>query len=130
MSLVSFDRYPTDRQLRNFGLALGVVAGLIAWRMKMTPTGAVILVACTVVALLAPKAFRRPYVVLCIVTWPLGLVVSWVILLLIWCLLVTPLGVLSRLAGRDVLQLRRRNADSYWHSRASTPPIERYFRPW
>ncbi len=51
--------------------------------------------------------------------------VSWVIthvsLALVYFLVVTPLGLLARLMGRDKLELRARNKDTYWHSLRDLP---------
>ncbi len=52
-------------------------------------------------------------------------VVSWLIthvsLALVYFLVVTPLGLLARLIGRDKLELRARNKDTYWHSLRDLP---------
>ena len=53
-------------------------------------------------------------------------VVSWVIthvsLALVYFLVVTPLGLLAWLVGRDKLELRARNKDTYWYSLRDLPP--------
>jgi hypothetical protein len=53
-------------------------------------------------------------------------VVSWVIthvsLGLVYFLVVTPLGLVGRMIGRDKLQLRARHQTTYWHSLARSSP--------
>jgi hypothetical protein len=53
-------------------------------------------------------------------------VVSWVIthvsLGLVYFLVVTPLGLVGRMIGRDKLQLRARHQTTYWHSLAGSSP--------
>ena len=52
-------------------------------------------------------------------------IVSWAIthvsLGLVYFLVVTPLGLVGRLIGRDRLQLRARNKDTYWNSLRDLP---------
>lgn len=50
----------------------------------------------------------------------LGKVVSPIVLGLIFFMLITPVALVTRLAGRDVLRLRKKVASSYWIIR--TPP--------
>ncbi len=51
--------------------------------------------------------------------------VSWVIthisLALVYFLVVTPLGLVARLIGRDKLELRARHKATYWHSLSCSP---------
>ena len=53
-------------------------------------------------------------------------VVSWVIthvsLGLVYFLVVTPLGLVGRMIGRDKLKLRARHQTTYWHSFAGSSP--------
>jgi hypothetical protein len=52
-------------------------------------------------------------------------VVSWLVthvsLALVYFLVVTPLGLVGRLIGRDKLQLRARHRKTYWYSLADLP---------
>jgi hypothetical protein len=62
-------------------------------------------------------------------TLPIGLVVSFVMLGLFYFLLITPLGLVFRLLGRDPLHRRfDPKAETYWveHQPADRP--ERYFQ--
>ena len=53
-------------------------------------------------------------------------VVSWIIthvsLALVYFLVVTPLGLLARLIGRDKLDLRAGQRSTYWYSLTELPP--------
>jgi hypothetical protein len=47
----------------------------------------------------------------------------------VYYLLITPLGLVMRLAGRDKLEMRRdHQATTYWTPRPPTPKVSRYFR--
>lgn len=59
----------------------------------------------------------------------LGLVSNTVALAAIYFLLITPVAVLTRLAGRDELRLRQHNPEhGYWISRREAPPSLKNFR--
>jgi len=54
--------------------------------------------------------------------------VARVVLAVVFVLLVTPLSLVFRLAGKDPLQLKRsRDSTSYWHSSKEPSPLDRQF---
>lgn len=55
-----------------------------------------------------------------------GRINTWLLLSLVFFLLVTPLALLFRLTGRDLLQLRRKHLASYWHRRDGTLPPDMF----
>jgi len=67
-------------------------------------------------ALLAkPRWFRRIYRVWATTNYFIGKVIGRVVLTLFYFLILTPLGLVLRLAGRDLLKLRRLPpGESYW----------------
>lgn len=69
------------------------------------------------------------YVVMTLVAFPIGFVLSHVLMAVIYYLVITPFGVVFRLAGRDVLGRRpdpqRR---SYWHDRGAPRSPASYFK--
>jgi hypothetical protein len=115
----------SDRDLRKFGLvmtgALGVLGGLAAWRGK--GAGIVLLTAAApflALALLAPRLLGPVERAWMAVARVLSVVMTHVILTLFYYLVITPFGVVMRLAGRDPLGLRAARArESFWE------PIER-----
>jgi hypothetical protein len=58
----------------------------------------------------------------------LGKVVSPVVLGAIFYLLLFPIGLIMRLAGRDALRLRKRNLTSYWLDRKQDRPFASSFK--
>jgi Saxitoxin biosynthesis operon protein SxtJ len=62
-----------------------------------------------------PRALKYPYIVWMTMAFALGFVMSQVILTLFFFLLVTPIGLVARLFGKDFLN-RKRNpqATTYW----------------
>ena len=69
------------------------------------------------------------YVVLMVVAWPIGFVISHVFLAVVYYLVMTPIGLVFRLLGRDAIgRSIDRGAKSYWHDRGAPRPAESYFK--
>lgn len=105
--------------LRTFGLvmavALGVLGGLLLWKAR--PAGPYLLAAATVFAALAltlPRVLAPVERVWMAFARVLSTVMTYVVLTLTWVLLVTPIALGMRLAGKDFLALRRRRGQSTW----------------
>ena len=62
------------------------------------------------------------------IAYVLGNVMSRVIVTLIYFLVFTPMGLLGKILGRDKLQLKRPNRDSYWQDISLPAEIEAYER--
>ena len=111
---------------RSFGLLFaGILAAIGLW--PLWRAGDVRIWALALAAALAGVALARPQVLRPATrTWMafgalLHGVVSAVMLTVLFFALFTPLGLLIRLVGRDLLSLRRDpSAATYWHER--TPP--------
>jgi hypothetical protein len=69
------------------------------------------------------------YVVLMLVAWPIGFVLSHVLIALVFYVVITPLALLFRLTGRDAMRRKLdRGAASYWHDRGAQRPASSYFK--
>ena len=81
-------------------------------------------------SLTLPSANRGLYLGLTVITAPVGFVVSFLILAVLFYSVFTPVGLFFRVLGRDPLGLKfERGRSSYWVRRASgRPDPERYFR--
>lgn len=136
MSLIRIDTNPPRRQLNMFGLF---------WLVFFSAVGAVVLargasvgvaIAIWLAALLVPTigwlvpAFMRVvYVTMAFATWPIGLVVSFAILVAVYYLVMTPIGLLMRVFGRDPMSRRFcRQGHTYWVPHRPADSIKRYFR--
>ncbi len=74
------------------------------------------------------KVTRLIYLGLTLITLPIGLTVSFVVLAIFYFLLLTPLAIFFRLTGRDALGLKfKTNAKSYWEKHTGAESVERYF---
>jgi Saxitoxin biosynthesis operon protein SxtJ len=115
----------TNLDLRKFGLMVGgvfaVLGFLFLWRHKahypyfLWP-GAVLVVSGAIL----PRALKWVYIAWMSVAFVLGFVMAHVILTVLFYLVITPIGLLAKLAGKDFLSLKLdRAAKSYWISRES-----------
>ena len=136
MSLVNVNRHPTRRQLNQFGFIwLGFMAlfGVVAWFKFAAPVVAVALWAAALVVPVAgwvfPFFMRLVFVGMSFAAWPIGFVVSHVVLALVYFLVVTPIGLLMRVVGYDPMT-RRATGDgaSRWVPRNGERKAESYFR--
>lgn len=137
MSLIEINWHPGRQELRKFGIAALIASAVIAillcllkglsiqWASVIFAVGCVIFL-CGVAF---PPAARIIYVVLTAATMPIGAAVSFLLLVIFYYLLLTPLGLLFRLIGRDSLCRKfDSTAESYWIARKPPETMERYFR--
>jgi hypothetical protein len=124
--MIAINRHPSRRQLWWFaGLWLplaGATAGrVLLWRAHTPRAAMAVWIAtgvATLAALLNRPVARAFFVFLSYVTFPIGFVVSWTALALLYFVVLTPLGVVMRLGGRDPLCLTRNDRiPSYWRER-------------
>jgi hypothetical protein len=136
MSLIEINLHPSRKELRNFAtialiasaiisLLLYVLKGLaIQWVAIIFAAGFIIFIS----SLVSIKITRIIYLSLILVTFPIGYVVSFILLAAFYFLLLTPLGLFFRLIGRDSLCRKfDLNAKSYWLSRQSPKNLDSYF---
>ncbi len=137
MAIVDVNRNPSRRQLNQFGLIwlafFGAVAGLLWHRLHSLPaSGAVAALAVLVPAVgwAVPAFMRLVFVGMSYLAWPIGFVVSHVLLAAVYYLVLTPIGLAMRLFGHDPMRRRfDREAATYWLERhAAERPARSYFR--
>ncbi len=136
MSLVSVNWNPSDRDLKGFrwaGLIASIIVAVLLYTVKhieiqwcgvIFGVGLVIWLS----GLISLTLTRYIYITLMAVTLPIGLTVSLVLMSVFYYGLITPLGIVFRLMGRDVLCRRfDPEAKSYWIDHEQTQKPERYF---
>ncbi len=145
MALIVIDWNPERRVLRQFGglaaALLGFFGLLVGWRhrffgIQLTPDTAFLVAAIllflgllsALAALLEPSWMRPAYVGLTVLGYPIGYVVSHVVMALIFFGLITPIGLVLRATGRDPLDKGLdRKAETYWVRRGPPAEPSRYF---
>jgi hypothetical protein len=142
--LVELDFNPDPDTLRKFGyIALGGFGllaaaaytevlifsfGLGAARVPVAASLLGLGVLSALLSLVAPKANRVIYVGLSVVAFPIGFVVSHVVLALIFFFLISPIALAFRIARRNELRLGSdATAQSYWSAVRPRRSSESYF---
>jgi hypothetical protein len=136
MALVAINWNPDRKTLAEFSefgmFFLGMVAAPMAY-FKGQPTVAaafwIAAVAGRVLGVAKPEWLKPVFVGLMVATWPIGWVVSHVALGLLFYGVITPIGGLMRLMGRDPMTRRfERSASTYWESYNPDRGMSRYLR--
>jgi hypothetical protein len=112
----------TDKsEIRKFGITVGIVFGLIAgllfWHAKESYSIFFILSTSLIVLGLVLPIFLKPvYMVWMTFAVIMGWIMTRVILSLLFFLLVTPIGLIGRLFGKDFMdkKFKEENKGSYW----------------
>jgi hypothetical protein len=135
MSLLRLNKHPSRNQLLVFAAAWLVfvgAAGLVQWHRHRPFVAEIcwgLAGAVPLLGLVWREGLRLLFVGLSYATYPIGVVVSSVLLTSIYYLVLTPVGLLVRVCGHDALQRGFRKAPaSYWQKRRPAPPSSRYFR--
>jgi hypothetical protein len=135
--MFEFPRNPSRRDLRWFGGLLGGFVLLAGWlvsrRLAIEPPWIVLGALSTLAvgsALFAPGLLRGPHWLWHAATFPIGWLIARLLLALVYWGVLTPIALMLRIRGRDVLGRRfDRAADSYWTRYDPPGDIKRYFRP-
>jgi Saxitoxin biosynthesis operon protein SxtJ len=123
-------------QLRLFGGLLAVLLALVGWLVldRTGPVAAVVLLWCCAalsagVAGFTPGRLRPVYIGLSYLMLPVGILISFLILALIFFFLLTPTALILKLCGRDALTRKfEPDKHSYWRRRHFKKDMKRYFQ--
>lgn len=135
--MIQVNRNPTRRELGQFGfiwMAFVALFGVVAWFRFDSPTAArglwIAAVVVPVAGWLFPGFMRLVFVGMSYLAWPIGFVVSHVVLALVYYGVLTPIGVVMRIFGYDSMKKSfDPEAATYWVKRpAEKAEPKRYFR--
>ena len=129
-------KIPTNRQLRQFAaIAAILLAALAVW--QLAGRGSLVVIGCyaasaviaAAIGLAKPRWLAMSFTFWMIAIFPLAWLVSNLVLALVFFGLLTPLGLLFRLLGRDPLDRTwPGRQDSYWQKKPAADKPERYLR--
>jgi hypothetical protein len=145
--MIKLNLKPDDRILRQFAWVAAIGFPLIAamftkgdaafwqiWRFDWTHPVVLSLGGLGIVQLAACLAGLRQltqvlFVVMTLIAFPIGFVLSHVLIALIYYLVFTPMALVFKLIGRDAMQRRLDpSIASYWHDRGAPRPPSSYFK--
>jgi hypothetical protein len=136
MKLSNLNINPDEKMLREFGLfslfgfgIMGLVSALKweLWQLSFGLWG--LAVFSFLFSFIQPKVLRPLFVLLMVVAFPVGFVISNVILALLFYAVFTPLALLFKVIGRDALNRKiDPNAASYWVVRDEEMPVSQRFK--
>lgn len=142
---IEIDFHPDDGKLRQFGFialaGFGFVAAL-AWyealifsfglgsaREPVAYTLAGLAILSLFFSLVAPRANLPIYLGISLLTYPIGFVLSYVILGTLFYLIISPIGLVVRRFGSDPMERRiLPDADSYWEDAPRARGRDSYFK--
>ncbi|HUJ70831.1 MAG TPA: SxtJ family membrane protein [Verrucomicrobiae bacterium] len=127
---------PTTRNLRQFAgawlavlLATGAHQYFVRGRHHVGLVMIILAVAVGALGLIRPSAIRWLYIGLMVAAFPIGWAVTQIMLALMFYCVITPVGLLFRLMGRDLLAQRPANGKpSYWTAKETPEDSRRYLR--
>jgi hypothetical protein len=127
---------PTARALRQFAtawliffLAVGVFRYVVRGQHQVGLAIGVMAIVLGVTGMAKPPALRWLFVSVTVLTFPIGWVVSQLMLAVMFYGFITPLAVLFRIRGRDLLSLKLApNRASFWRVKQTPEDMRSYFR--
>lgn len=152
MQLIEINWHPSDRVLRQFGLCAAIALPVLAWWLttetriwslvsgsapwqldagNLTAVGSALVAGLVLGSLgfIRPRWLRLPFLAATLITLPIGLVVSQLLVALMFYGIFLPVGLLFKLIGRDALDRRfDPQAGSYWQLKPQATSMESYFR--
>lgn len=134
--MIQIDLTPDIRKLRQFGwfglIGFGVI-GFMAYHKFGSINAAIMIWSLAIVApllgLFAPKALKPLYLVLTVVAFPIGFIISHLVLGILFYGVFTPVGLFFRLIGRDSLSRSiTGKEETHWNDKGPARPPRDYYR--
>ena len=136
MSLVEINWHPSRKELRTFAIIALIATILVAlllyrfkglgfpWAVAIISFGAVILLS----SFISLRFTRIIYLGLVLVTLPIGLLISFLLLAIFYFGILIPVALIFRLIGRDTLHRKfDPDAESYWITHRKPDNLDRYY---
>jgi Saxitoxin biosynthesis operon protein SxtJ len=124
------------REWQKFTAAMAVLLGAVTvllWKRQIIPQ-VVLVVVLTLLSLMVllclirPRWFRSLYRAGMTLSTAIGHVVSTILLALFFLFALTPIGIIARLLGKDLLKIRRDpQATTYWRTSKPNNQFDREF---
>ena len=134
--MIAIQWNPSKKQLRQFArIWFPAFCGLVGYSIghktghwSEVEIGWVLAGLLSVGGLVLPVLIRPIFVGLILLTFPIGWVVSHLLLGLIFYGVVTPIGLILRIIGHDPLQLKKPSGNAVWKTSIGKTDATRYLR--
>ena len=118
----------SNRDIRSFGITMGIIlfiiSGLLMYYDKESYQLIAIIVSTFIgIGFIIPILLKPIYFVWMIFAAILGWVMTRVILSIVFYLIMTPIGLITRIIGEDFLSLKNISSNSYWNNRDSSTEL-------
>jgi len=115
----------SKKDIKSFGITIGIVlfiiSGLLIYYDKdVYQLIAIIASIFIVLGFILPILLKPIYFIWMTFAAILGWIMTRLILSLVFYLIITPIGLITRIIGEDFLALKKKNLDSYWNHRDSS----------
>jgi len=135
MNFSDIPRNPDNRMLRQFAglwiLFFGGIA-LSQYSRSHNTTAAIVIGALAfcvgVPGLFLPRLLKPIFVGWMILAFPIGWLVSRMILLLLYFGMFAPVGFVLRVLGHDPLRMKKPDVESYWEEKTQQTSLRRYLK--
>ena len=122
----------SNRDIRSFSITMGIILFIISgllmyYNKEIYQVIGIIALVFIGLGLIIPVVLKPFYFVWMTFAAILGWVMTRVILSLVFYLIITPIGLLTRLLGEDFLALKKIESDSYWNYRDSSEELNQNY---
>src|SRR5688572_30989316 len=134
MALIEVNWNPNRRELKQFAVLwcgfFALIAAYFAWQGSLVVAATfAVLVLFGLVSYFRPNAIRFVYLLWMAIALPIGWTISHLVLLMLYYLIVPPIGLIMRLVGYDPLERSIDDtAKSYWVPHSATTDASQYFK--
>ncbi len=136
MAFIEINKNPPRAQLASFGRlwapAFAMIFSTMFWNAALFQGCVISLTIGLLIALIGwvnPLCLKSVFVTLMIVTYPLGMLIGFILMAGVYYLCIVPIGVMLRIFGKDPLAKRWDvEAKSYWIERSDMAPVAQYFK--
>lgn len=135
MSLVSINWNPDKKELKKFGISMWVGFGILGIISLFILDKSGLAYFCWIFGIIAgglglsqQKIALPVYWAWMAIAFVMGNIISRVLVVLFYYLMITPIGIIMRLSGRDKLKLKKPDSDTYWVDAPAPQCKERFER--
>lgn len=137
--MIQKNKEKTREELRSFGILMSfvftLIMGLSVWKKGEVVSGHIILMVLIsyflLCGILIPKSLRKVEELWMAFAERLSVVMTFVIMTLTFFLMITPIGLLMKLLGKDLLQIKLDpQRKSYWEPVDPAGSGSRYYLPY